>query len=99
MEKKKLQPELQIVELFMVKPGNDYSRTFVGQIYRETTKNGKPVLHGSVTVNEGRIWSSAQTQDELGKYLDDICTLKLDGNLHSQAGVTTQIFGEDFFLN
>jgi len=35
----------------------------------------------------------------LRKNMDEICIMKLDCELHSNAGVTTQIFGEDFFLN
>jgi hypothetical protein len=50
-------------------------------------------------VNEGKILCSAETQDELGKYLDEIVLLKLDCGLHLDKGVTKQLFGEEFFLN
>jgi hypothetical protein len=99
MEKKKLPQEFEISELFLVKAGNDYKRTFYGQIYRETTKEGKFIVRGNVVVNDGKIWSSAETQDELGLYLDYLCVMKLDYKLNSYKAVTTKIFNTDFFLN
>lgn len=94
---KKKSLDLQITELFLVKA--DWHRTFMAQIIREKDADGTEVIRGSVIIIEGRAWSLAYTEDELGKYLDDICILKLDHNLHSSAGVTTKIFGEDFSLN
>ena len=99
MEKKKSPQEFEITELFLVKAGNDYRRTFVGQIYRGTTKEGISIVRGSVVVYEGRIWSSADNQEELGKYLDGLCVMKLDLELHSHTGVTTKVLDTDFFLN
>jgi hypothetical protein len=99
MEKKKMPNEFEITELFLVKAGNDFKKTFIGQINREITSEGVSIVRGTVVVNEGKIWSSAETQEELGKYLDGMCMMKLDMGLHAHAGVTTQIFGEDFFLN
>jgi hypothetical protein len=99
MEKKKLQKEFEITELFLVKAGNDFKRTFIGQIFREITSEGVSIVLGTVVVNEGKIWCSAETQEELGKYLDDICLLKLDYALHSSAGVGTKIFEIEYFLN
>jgi hypothetical protein len=88
MEKKKLPQEFEISELFLVKAGNDYKRTFIGQIYRETTKEGKSIVRGNVVVKDGKIWSYAETQEELGKYLDTISVLKLDYNLHKNPGIS-----------
>jgi hypothetical protein len=96
MEKKKL-PDIEITELFIVKAGSN--RTYVAEIKREKDEDGKTFVHGSIVVNEGKIWSAAITQDELGNYLDDICTLKLDYGLHSRQGLSTEIFGTDFCLN
>jgi hypothetical protein len=96
MEKKKL-PELQITELFIVKA--DWHRTFMAHIIREKKADGQEIIHGSVSINEGKAWSVGSTEEELGTYLDDICVLKLDFGLHSHTGVTTKIFEEDFFLN
>lgn len=88
---------LIISELMLIKA--DWERTFVAEICREITSEGVSIVRGSVVVNEGKIWSAAETQEELGKYLDDICRMKLDMKLHSHTIVTTQLFGEDFFLN
>ena len=45
------------------------------------------------------MFSAGKKEELLGNYLDEMCILKLDYGLHLNAGVTTQIFGEDFFLN
>ncbi len=50
-------------------------------------------------VNEGDIWSMAGTQEELGKYLDDLCVMKLDYDLHSNTGESVVISGTLFYLN
>ncbi len=99
MERKKLLQDFEITELFLVKAGNDFKRTFIGQIYRETTKEGISIVRGIVMVNDGKIWSSAETQDELGKYLDKICIMMLDYGLNKKSGVSIEIFGNDLFLN
>ena len=96
MENKKL-PDLQITELFLVKA--DWDRTFLATIKREKTKDGMDIIFGNVVINEGRAWSVGCNEEGLGTYLDDLCMMKLDHDLHASAGVTTQIFGEDFFLN
>jgi hypothetical protein len=99
MEKKRILPEIIITELFLVKAGNDFTRTFMGEIRRETDENGNPLLMGEVIVHEGKIWSMASSQEDLMKNMDSICKLKLDGGLHSHAGVTIKIFDTDFYLN
>jgi hypothetical protein len=96
MEKKK-PSHLTLTELFLVKA--DWSRTFWGEIRRDYDNNGKEIVLGLVIVNEGKIWSKASCQKELMKQMNDICVMKLDMGLHSHAGVTKQLFGEDFFLN
>jgi hypothetical protein len=88
---------LILIELMLVKA--DWQRTFVAEICREKTSEGVSIVRGTVVVNVGEIWCSAETQEELGKYLDDICRMKLDMRLHSDAGVTTKVFDTDFFLN
>jgi hypothetical protein len=98
MGKKKL-PDLQITELILVKCGEDWTRTFMGETRREKNEDWKSVVLGNVVINEGKIWCVAESEELLGKYLDDICTIKLDMGLHSSAGVTTQILGLEFFLN
>jgi hypothetical protein len=97
MPKKKMLPEIIISELFLVRA--DWTRTFMGTIRREVDTDGNPVVLGEVIVQEGKMWSKASTQEELMKNLDDICAMKLDYKLHSQAGVATKIFCEYFYLN
>lgn len=99
MKKKKStdSDNLIITELLLLKA--DWNRTFVAEICREITSEGVSIVRGTVVVNEGKIICSAETQEELGKYLDDICLMKLDIGLHSDVGVTCKIFCEDFFLN
>lgn len=99
MEKKKLPQEFEITELFLVKVGNDFKRTFIGQIYRDETVDGVSIVRGTVVVNEGKIWCSAETQEELGKYLDDICMMKLDRGLHTYNEAIYKIFNGELFLN
>lgn len=96
MAKKKL-PEIEIIELYLVKA--DWNRTYIAQIIRERTEDGKEIVHGNVVINEGKVWSMADTEDGLGDNLDEICILKLDYGLHEKAGITSKIAGEDFFLN
>lgn len=98
MDKKKT-PGLMITELILVKPGDDFTRTFMGEIRRETDSDGKPVLRCEVVINEGTAWSMATDEAELLKNMDDLCKMKLDCELHSHVGMTVRIFGEAFFLN
>ena len=88
---------LIITELFLVKA--DWNRTFMGEIIREKLDNGKEFLRGSVVVNDGKIWCCAETEEELGRCLDDICTLKLDHNIHDKPGKIEILAATGFFLN
>jgi hypothetical protein len=96
MEKKKI-PGIQLIELFLVKA--DWGRTFMGEIRRDFDNNGNEIVFGRVIINEGRAYSRAANQKELMKQMNDICIMKLDMGLHFDVGVTSQIFGENFFLN
>lgn len=96
-EKKKKISSIEISELFLVKSG--WNRTFMAEIFRDETKDGKTINCGKVVVNEGQIWSSGETQDELAHYLDDICTMKLDFGLHDNEGVSSKIAEGKYFHN
>jgi hypothetical protein len=96
MEKKKM-PGIQITELFLIRA--DWKRTFMAEICRETTADGKEFVRGTVIINEGRAWSTGNSQQDLANNLDNICTMKLDFGLHSDRGVTIILSGTDFFLN
>ena len=88
--------KIEITELFLVKA--DWHRTFMGTIVRETT-DGKEFVRGTVIINEGQAWSTGNSQEDLANNLDNICTLKLDKNLHGNPGVTTKIAGTPFNHN
>jgi hypothetical protein len=96
-EKKKKISSFEITELFLVKSGWD--RTFMAEIIRDKTEDGKTINRGTVVVNEGKIWSTGETQDELGNYLDEICTMKLDLGLHNDVGTSSVIGCNKFFHN
>jgi hypothetical protein len=99
MKSKKIPPEFEITELFLVKAGNDYKRTFVGQIHTETTKEGKSIVRGSVEVTDGKLWSVAESDSILGKYLDDLCAMKLDMGLHSNPELVAYVSDSIISLN
>lgn len=97
MGKKKASSNIILTELFLVKA--DWTRTFMGAIRRETDDEGNEIVLGSVTVNEGKIWSKASSQEELMKNMDAICVLKLDYGLHSNSRVFIKIAELDFSIN
>jgi hypothetical protein len=93
----KKKPTLVMTELFLVKA--DWNRTFMGAIVREKTEDGKDFVRGSVIINEGLIWGTAETEEELAKNLDEITIMKLDKGLHNCPGHRELIGGRAFFLN
>jgi len=97
VEKKKKLPDIEITELFLIKA--DWERTFIGEIIREKTNDDTEIYLETVVVTEGKIWSAAETQEELVKNLVEISKMKLDMELHLNPGVSIKIFGADFFLN
>ena len=94
---KKSKDRFEITELFMTKA--DWNRKFIGEINRHTDVDGNKFVTGKVFVQDGEIWSMADNQYELSRFLDDICKLKLDYNLHTIVGKTSEIAGTSFFLN
>ena len=89
--------KIEITELFLVKA--DMNRCFLGEIIRETTPEGNELVRGSVVICEGKAWSTGNSQEDLASNLDNICTLKLDHNLHGNPGVREIIAGTSFNLN
>jgi len=85
MVKKKL-PEIQIIEMLLVKCGNDWTRTYMAQIRREFDAAGNHIICGEVVVEEGKIWSMANDEAILAYNLDEICKLKLDMGIHKCSG-------------
>jgi hypothetical protein len=98
MEKKKPLPDLIITEIILIKAG--WHRTYWGSIKRNVDSNGTPILSGEVIIEEGKVWSRSQDEEELLRNMDDICMMKLDYGLHADHGRTTIIlFGSEFYLN
>ena len=93
----KKKPTIVITELFLVRA--DWNRTFIGGIVREKNKDGKDYVRGSVIIDEGMIWGTAETEEELTKNFDEIATMKLDKGLHDCYGQRELIGGKAFFLN
>lgn len=87
----------EMTELWLVKA--DWDRTFIGSIKRLEDNDGFIQVFGEVTVNEGKIVASANTEEDLTNKLNDICTMKLDHGLHDKIGTTTLIFEDLFFHN
>ena len=92
-------PNIEISELVLVNPKNDWTRTFHGTIVRKTSDDGKPIVFGKVVVNEGKIWSSADSEHAVVNNLDEICKLKLDCGIHKRDGVSTVVADKLLFLN
>jgi hypothetical protein len=94
---KKSKDRFEITEMFMAQASHD--RCFYGIIKRSNDANGNPHVFSRIVINNGLIQARAPDQHELGRNLDEICKMVLDGGLHRNAGVTTKIFDADFFLN
>ncbi len=91
--------KIEITEIFMAKPGNDWSRCFHGTIRRDVDENGDPIVYGKIKLNDGYIYAMASDQWELGDKLDELVLMVLDYGLHSDAGATQIISGTACFLN
>jgi hypothetical protein len=89
---------LEIIELFCAKASMD--RCFFGIIKRFEDHLGNPLVFSKIIMPEdGYIVAQAEDQKELSKNLNEMCTMILDKGLHAEAGISTKIFDEMFFLN
>ena len=86
-----------ITELFLAQASRD--RRFYGIIQRHCDDNGIPFVYSEIRINQGYIYSRADTQDNLGQQLDQMAILILDYCLHDQQGKIENISETDFFLN
>lgn len=96
MDKKK-EDRFEITEMFMGQASVD--RCFYGCIKRLMDDNGNPYVFSRLVMPDGLICASAPEQQELGENLDKLCKMNVLEGLHSDSGVSTEIFGSDFFLN
>lgn len=98
MEKKK-DLKLEIIEIFMAKAGNDWSRCFHGTIKRETDADGNPFVIGKIKVLDGFICAQAKDQWILGSRLDELVKMVLDEGLHDYDCETWTILESPLALN
>ena len=96
MDKKKKE-KLEITEMFGAQADKD--RFFTGCIKRLKDDNGNPFVFSRIVMPDGLLCAREDNQEALGINLDLMAKDIVDGNLHGDAGVSTEIFGADFFLN
>ncbi|GEM_PF-4729485 len=80
MRKKNL-PEIEIIEMFLVKCGNDWTRTYMAQIRRDIDAGGNPIIYGKVEIEGYIVKCTGRTEDEIGETLDSICELILNSDI------------------
>jgi hypothetical protein len=78
--------KVEITEMFMAQA--DHDRCFYGIIKRSKDANGNPHVFSRIKINGGMIQACAGDQKTLGKMLDEMCKMVLDGNLHGDKGKT-----------
>lgn len=87
----------EITELFMAKADKD--RCFTGIIKRFKDAEGNPFVFSRIVMPNGLLCAKETEQKALGKQLDIMAKDFVDGNLHDDFGVSTEIFGSQYFLN
>jgi len=97
MRKKKEPSDFEIVELIIIRA--DSHRKFMGSIWNFIDEDGTKFVTGKAYVEDGHIWSRAKDRTELIRFMDSICRMKLDVYLHDTEAVSSDIFGENYFLN
>ena len=89
--RKKNQLDLEIVEMFLVKCGNDWTRTYMAQLSRGLDACGNPIIYGKVEIEGFTVRSTGKTEEEIGENLDAICDLILNSEMSSLTGVITHL--------
>jgi hypothetical protein len=97
MGKEKKQ-KVEITEMFVAKACP--SRVFWGIITRSVDDFGNPVVFSRILMDDdGLLCAQASDQQTLATNLNCMARMICYQNLHSNRGVTKEIFGADFFLN
>lgn len=78
--KRKNLPDIEIVEMFLVKCGNDWSRTYMAQLSRGFDTDGEPVIYGRVIIDSYTVICTGKTEEEIGECLDSIAELILNSD-------------------
>ena len=89
----------KLSELFLIKCGNDWKRTFVGTLQKCKDENDNDIVRCKVVINEGYVIGMAHTREQLGNNLDEICKMKLDFELHDTKLKVTELLGFQMSYN
>jgi hypothetical protein len=97
MGKEKKQ-KVEVTEMFVAKAYKH--KIFWGIITRTVDDLGNPVVFSRILMDDdGLLCASAENQKVLSKHLNELAKMVCIGNLHSDSGVTKEIFGNALFLN
>jgi hypothetical protein len=94
---KEKQLEVEITEMFCAQIDNN--RMYSDCIKRLRDTEGNQFVFSRIVIPNGLLCASASEKQELGDNPDKMATHIVYGNLHSDAGVSTEIFGTKYFLN
>lgn len=79
------QLDLEIVELFLVKCGNDWTRTYMATLRRDIDADGNPIIYGKVEIDGYIVKCLGKTEEEIGDTLDSICEFILNSDISKLA--------------
>ena len=91
------QLKVEITEMFLAQI--DKNRNYYGCIKRLRDDSGNQFVFSRIVMPNGLLCAREAEQIALGRNLDIMAKDIVDGNLHGDSGVSTEIFGTDFFLN
>jgi len=94
---KEKQLKVEITEMFLAQI--DKNRSYYGCIKRGRDEYGNQFVFSRIVMPNGLLCARETEQQALGKNLDIMAKDIVDGNLHDDGGVSTEIFGERYFLN
>jgi hypothetical protein len=95
--KDKSEDRFQITEMFCAQIDNN--RMYTGCIKRLRDTEGNQFVFSRIVMPHGLLCARETEQIALGRNLDLMAKDIVDGNLHGDAGVSTEIFGSKYFLN
>jgi hypothetical protein len=94
---KEKQLKVEITEMFCAQIDN--KRMYSDCIKRLRDTEGNQFVFSRIVIPNGLLCASASEKQEFGDNLDKIAKHIVYGNLHSDAAVSTEIFGIKYFLN
>jgi hypothetical protein len=93
----KSKDKFEITEMFCVQI--DGNRMYTDCIKRLKDASGNQFVFSRIDMPNGLLCARESEQIALGKNLNIMAKDIVDGNLHGDEGVSTEIFGSKFFLN